>query len=54
MWSRRGRVASWRRTALLPHARDQLDLYTGFGSKRVWFTDAEVREHARSTETLRY
>ena len=40
--------------ALSPHARDQLDLYTGFGSKRVWFTDAEVREHARSTETLRY
>ena len=24
-----------RRTALSPHARDQLDLYTGFGSKRV-------------------
>lgn len=37
-----------------PHARDQFDLYTSFGSKRVWFTDAEVRAHAKSVETLRY
>ena len=37
-----------------PHARDQFDLYTGFGSKRVWFTDAEVRAHTRTEEHLRY
>ncbi len=36
------------------HTRDQFDLYTGFGSKRVWFTDAEVRANARSVEMLRY
>lgn len=36
------------------HTRDQFDLYNQFGSKRVWFTDAEVRANARSVETLRY
>ncbi|WP_088158754.1 penicillin G acylase [Achromobacter xylosoxidans] len=36
------------------HTRDQFDLYTGFGNKRVWFTDAEVRANAKSVETLRY
>ncbi|MBV2159202.1 penicillin acylase [Achromobacter denitrificans] len=37
-----------------PHARDQFDLYASFGSKRVWFTEAEVRANAKSVETLRY
>jgi penicillin amidase len=37
-----------------PHIRDQFDLYTSFGNKRVWFTDAEVRANAKSVETLRY
>ncbi|MBO1013766.1 penicillin acylase family protein [Achromobacter sp. SD115] len=36
------------------HTRDQFDLYTGFGNKPVWFTDAEVRANAKSVETLRY
>ncbi|MNI29807.1 Penicillin G acylase precursor [compost metagenome] len=36
------------------HTRDQFDLYNHFGSKRVWFTDAEVRANATSVETLRY
>lgn len=36
------------------HTRDQFDLYTSFGNKRVWFTDAEVRANAKSVETLRY
>lgn len=37
-----------------PHTRDQFDLYASFGSKRVWFTEAEVRANAKSVETLRY
>lgn len=37
-----------------PHIRDQFDLYTSFGNKRVWFTDAEVRANAKSVETLHY
>ena len=36
------------------HTRDQFDLYSSFGNKRVWFTDAEVRANAKSVETLRY
>lgn len=26
----------------------------GFGSKRVWFTDAEVKANTKSVETRRY
>lgn len=37
-----------------PHSRDQFDLYTSFGSKRVWFTVGEVRRNATLEETLRY
>nr|WP_314357150.1 penicillin G acylase [uncultured Achromobacter sp.] len=36
------------------HSRDQFDMYRDFGSKRVWFTPAEVRANAKSVETLRY
>lgn len=36
------------------HTRDQFDMYRDFGSKRVWFTPAEVRANAKSVETLRY
>ena len=51
---RAGAEASWRRTARCRRTPATSSTCTRASAASGWFTDAEVREHARSTETLRY
>ena len=37
-----------------PHRTDQMELYKNFGRKRIWYTEAEVRENMQSETLLTY